>query len=159
VIASAIQSTREETKPRKAGASRTSKRKASKTTEPETVPKTEPPSDPDQMEIDQAKAEEQIDESGPEAATPDQTTDGETEDEDQDMASAAIAAPSASLVRGDYSKPASLQPRKGPDAEDTGPPPARRELPFGRPATRGTKTAPKKTPSPAKEDETEDEEL
>jgi hypothetical protein len=36
------------------------------------------------MEIDQSKAEEQNDESGPEAATPDRSTDDETEDEDED---------------------------------------------------------------------------
>jgi hypothetical protein len=92
------------------------------------------------MEIDE-KAEEQDEESEPEAATPDRNSDAETEDEDE--------APQ-------ISKAASSAPPTKVDAKSAEAVPPRRELPFGRPATRSKPAA--KQPSPAEEDdETEDE--
>lgn len=164
--AAAVQATREETKPRKAAPSRTSKRKA-KAPEPEPEPEPEQLSDEDQMEINQAKAEEQDDESDDgEAATPDRASDTETEDDGEGGFSSKAPAPSARVTRGKSVQAArsssatarSSKSTPAPD-EDAGPPPPRRELPFGRPAMRN-KPAAKPPPVAADEDsETDDEEL
>ncbi|KAL5390351.1 hypothetical protein DPSP01_001921 [Paraphaeosphaeria sporulosa] len=166
--ATTVQATREETKPRKPAASRTSKRKA-KAPEPEPEPEPEQLSDEDQMEVDQAKAEEQDDDSDEGgAATPDRASETETEDEGEGGFSSKAPAPSTRATR---AKPAqaprsssvtvgSSQMSTPAPNEDVGPPPPRRELPFGRPATRSK--PPAKQPAPAaadEDDETEDEEL
>ncbi|KAF2250491.1 hypothetical protein BU26DRAFT_264273 [Trematosphaeria pertusa] len=157
--ATTIKSTREETKPRRAGASRASKRKA-----PAKAPEPEEPeqlSDADQMEIDQAKAEEQDDEEEPEAVTPDRS-DEETEAEEEG-AEGAVAS-SALQTRDRSSETAQsqstvAQPPKDAPSEAGGPPP-QRELPFGRPAMRSKPPEKKPPPATADEDEeTEDEEL
>ncbi|KAH7073686.1 hypothetical protein BKA63DRAFT_472073 [Paraphoma chrysanthemicola] len=135
--ATAVQSARH---PRKAGTSRQSKRKAP-------APTAEPAareSDSDQIEIDQAKEEEQ-DEDLPEA-TPEQS-DEETDEEEN-----------AALPRAKSSETLGSSQAAKEEAENDGRPPPKRELPFGRPATR-SKQAEKRSPSPAEEDETDDEEL
>ncbi|KAF2688737.1 hypothetical protein K458DRAFT_293459 [Lentithecium fluviatile CBS 122367] len=153
--ASAVKASREETKPRKAAASRTSKRKATaKAAEPE--PEPEQLSDADQMEIDQAKNEEPDEDSGPGAATPDRPSDDETEDEDGP--SGITPASSAAQVRGKSSKPTRSQSSEDVPVQDDEVPPPRRELPFGRPTTRGRPTQ-KQPAAPMEDDETEDEEL
>lgn len=167
IVATTVQATREETKSRKPVASRTSKRKA-KAPEPEPEPEPEQLSDEDQMEIDQAKAEEQDDDSDEGgAATPDRASETETEDEGEGGFSSKAPAPSTRTTRG---KPAqaprsssvTVGSRKNtpvPD-KDAGSPPPRRELPFGRPATRSKPPAKQPAPVAADEDdETEDEEL
>ncbi|KAF2443409.1 hypothetical protein P171DRAFT_432673 [Karstenula rhodostoma CBS 690.94] len=165
--ATTVQAVREETKPRKAAASRTSKRKA-KAPEPEPEPEPEQLSDEDQMEIDQAKTGEQDDDSDEGgAATPDRASDTETEDEGEGGFSSKAPAPTTRATR---AKPAAaprsssltVRSRKSTPApdEDAGPPPPRRELPFGRPATRSKPPAKQPAPVAADEDdETEDEEL
>ncbi|KAF2274265.1 uncharacterized protein EI97DRAFT_435358 [Westerdykella ornata] len=139
--AAAVKSARETTKPRRAGQSRASKRKA---TAPEEDVSVE--SDSAQMEIDESKAEEQDDASGPEAETPDRSTDDETEDE-EDTAVAA-AKPEVKTVRSESASTSATPSSK------TEPPP-RRELPFLR------NKATRKQPSPPApdDDETEDDEL
>ena len=112
-------------------------------------------SDADQMEVDEAKVEEQDEESGPGAATPDRTSDDETEDEDGPGGK--TPAPPALRTREKSSGPARSS-SKAATLEEAGPPPPRRELPFGRPATR-SKPARKQPAPPAEDDETEDEEL
>ncbi|KAJ4369578.1 hypothetical protein N0V83_005340 [Neocucurbitaria cava] len=151
--ASAVQSSRATTKTRKAGASRTSKRKAPAQ---KAEPDLEPDSDSDQMEIDQAKTEEQDDDEVPEPTTPDRSDD-ETDAEDEDVALPTRAKSS------ETARPSSVA--KGSDDEavvSEGVPPPRL-LPFGRPATR-SKDAEKKPATPGgddddDDDETDDEEL
>ncbi|KAF2640746.1 hypothetical protein P280DRAFT_469451 [Massarina eburnea CBS 473.64] len=110
--ASKVKVARETTKPRKATASRTSKRKAGA----------------NEMEVDEE------DDSGPGAATPDRLSDEQTEEEEED------------------------------EDEDVAVPP-KRELPFGRRATRSKTQTPAAKPRPAPadddddDDETEEEEL
>jgi hypothetical protein len=168
IVATTVQATREETKPRKPAASRTSKRKA-KAPEPEPEPEPEQLLDEDQMEIDQAKAEEQDDESDAGgAATPDRASETETEDEGDGGFSSKAPPPSTRATRGKpgqapRSSSVTMASSKSTPAleEDAGPPPPRRELPFGRPATRSK--PPPKQPVPAAgdddDDETDDEEL
>ncbi len=149
MVASAVKSATEEIRPRRANASRASKRKATKAAEPEQL------SEADQMEIDQANAEEQAEDSGLGAATPDRTSDDETEDEH--VLAPAAPAPSAPRTRGESSISARSRSRDAVEEEEASPPP-RRELPFGRPPTR-SKTGETKHAPPADDDETEDEEL
>ncbi|KAJ4348753.1 uncharacterized protein N0V89_010131 [Didymosphaeria variabile] len=166
--ATTVQATRQETKPRKAAPSRTSKRKA-KAPEPEPEPELEPEqlSADDQMEINQAKAEEQDDVSDDGgAATPDRASETETEDDGEGGFISKAPAPSARATRGKSAQAARSSSAKAQSAkstpapdEDAGPPPPRRELPFGRPVTRN-KPAAKQPPAAADEDsETDDEEL
>ncbi|KAF2742965.1 hypothetical protein M011DRAFT_452312 [Sporormia fimetaria CBS 119925] len=138
--ASAVQSTREETKTRsrKAGPSRSSKRKAKQ----ESPPAEEP--DDAQMEIDQSKAEEQDEESGPEAETPDRS---ETEDEGEDASPAEEVAAQSS--RGSSSKG---------EKQSTESLPPTRELPFAKKAGYQGPTL-RSADADADDDETEDEEL
>ncbi|KAF9701205.1 hypothetical protein EKO04_000134 [Ascochyta lentis] len=150
----AIQSARTET-PRKAGPSRSSKRKA-----PARAAKVvhEQDSDSDQMEIEEAKTEEQHDdEDVSRPATPDRGSDVETESEDDASDSGLrVTAESTSTVAQPTGEAAPL--RDGP------PPP--RALPFGRAGTRSQGLA-KRAPAPLPtsddddddDDETEEEEL
>lgn len=164
LLATKVQATREETKPRKPAASRTSKRKA-KVPEPE--PEPEQLSDEEQMDVDEVKAEEQDDNSDQGgAATPDRASETETEDEGEGGFSTKVSAPTratrgrtAQAPRSSSLTAGSQKSTTAPD-EDAGPPPPRRELPFGKPATRSKPAA--KQPAPVangEDDETEDEEL
>ena len=100
------------------------------------------------MEIDQAKEEEQDSDEAP-AATPD-PSDDET---DEESVAPTIRAKSSETLR---AKSVGKASQEEPPSE--GRPPPKRDLPFGRPATRGKK--PEKQPSPEVDDEdTEDEEL
>ncbi|KAH7411747.1 hypothetical protein DE146DRAFT_253819 [Phaeosphaeria sp. MPI-PUGE-AT-0046c] len=145
-VASAVHSTRTGTKPRKAGASRQSKRKASAQAEADV--KSE--EDSDQMEIDQAKEEEQDSDEAP-AATPD-LSDDETDEEES-------AAPPTRGRSSETLRDSSVAKASKEEPPTDGRPPPKRELPFGRPATRGKK--PEKQPSPGlvDDEDTEDEEL
>lgn len=153
-IALAMQSARAET-PRKAGPSRTSKRKA-----PTRAAKSvQEAADSDQMEIEEAKAEEQNDdEDVPGPATPDRS-DTETELDAE--------ASDSRLRDGSYetlkSTSTVAQPTKeaAPSQSSDGPPPPR-NLPFGRVGTRSKGPAKKPSPPPPaddEDDETDDEEL
>jgi hypothetical protein len=139
------------TKPRKAGASRTSKRKVpAPRSEPDLAPDSD--SDSDQMEMVQAKTEEQNDEEIPEPATPDRSddeTDDEGEQPPQTRAKSAETTMSVQGSKGDNEESAS----KGV--------PPQRALPFGRRATRSKDVEKKPLPPAADDDndETEDEEL
>ncbi|OAL01651.1 hypothetical protein IQ06DRAFT_292499 [Phaeosphaeriaceae sp. SRC1lsM3a] len=146
-VAPAVQSTRNVTKPRKAGASRQSKRKAPAQPAEADVKSEE---DSDQMEIDQAKEGEQ-DSDEATAATP-EPSDDET-DEEESVAPPTRAKSSETLRASSVAKASKDEP------PTDGRPPPKRELPFGRPVTRGKK--PEKQPSPAVDDDedTEDEEL
>jgi hypothetical protein len=143
--ATTIQATRT-TKPRKAGASRTSKRKVSA---PPSEHNLVPDSDSDQMESVQTKTEEQNDEEMPQPVTPDRSDD-ETDDEGeyppQTRAHPAETTMSVQSSKGDVE-----------ESESKGVPP-QRALPFGRRATRSTQ-AEKKPAADEDNDETEDEEL
>ncbi|KAF2118928.1 hypothetical protein BDV96DRAFT_487682 [Lophiotrema nucula] len=146
--AKAVQASRAETKPRKAGPSRTSKRKA-----PAKQGVAELESDSDQMEIDESKEEEQqaSDSDNAGAATPDRNTDDETEDEDEGPSRTAL------LINAKSSQAASQKEK----VEEARVKPPTRELPFGRPGTR-SKPATQSQPPPAPEDdddETDDDEL
>ncbi|KAH7371944.1 hypothetical protein BKA66DRAFT_572513 [Pyrenochaeta sp. MPI-SDFR-AT-0127] len=148
--ASAVQSARTGTKTRKAGASRASKRKASAQA---AEPVLAGDSDSDQMEVDQAKTEEQDEEEALEPGTPDRSDD-ETESEDEDDA----IVPKA---RDRVSQPARASPGANStdeEVESKGVPPPR-SLPFGRPATRSKGSEQKPLPSAEDDDETEDDEL
>ena len=139
----AVQSTRRETKPRKAGGSRLSKRKApAQAAEPED----ELDSDSDQMEIDQAKDEEQASDE----ATPD-PSDDETDEEDTIL-------PVREKLSARTSS-SSVVPAAKEEAKSDGNPPPKRELPFGRPGTRSKQTTKEPSPPAGEEDDTEDEEL
>ncbi|KAF2003099.1 hypothetical protein P154DRAFT_110605 [Amniculicola lignicola CBS 123094] len=150
--ASAVKATREATRPRKAGPSRASKRKA--TAKAKDV---QPESESEEMELDQPKEEEAEEEAEedeiPEAVTPDRSTDDETEDEAPSMSSA--PQPRAKSAEIGTAKTAVAQSNEGIEL------PPRRELPFGRGKTR---TVPPRKPAPPPpadddDDETEDEEL
>ncbi|CAO2648191.1 Nn.00g074580.m01.CDS01 [Neocucurbitaria sp. VM-36] len=148
--ASAVQSSRTSSKARKAGPSRTSKRKAPAQ---KAEPDLEPDSDIDQMEIDQAKSEEQDDDEVPEPTTPDRSDD-ETEAEEEDVAlptraKSSETARSASVAKGSKDD--------APESEGVPPP---RSLPFGRPATRSKEAESKHSKHDGDEDdETDEEEL
>ena len=148
-IASALQSDRAGSKSRKAGASRTSKRKASgQTAEPDLKAE----SDSDKMEVDQVQNEEQDDdEEAPEAATPDRSDD-ETEGENEESMSQAKSKSLEAVRSGSVSNASADE-----DVDSVGVPPPR-SLPFGRRATR-SKNVDKATPAGDEDDETEDEEL
>ncbi|PSN60316.1 hypothetical protein BS50DRAFT_579467 [Corynespora cassiicola Philippines] len=162
--ASAVHSARDETKPRRAGASRTSKRKApARATPPEPAPAPAPApepdmeSDSDQMEIDQPKQEEQVDGSDVGAATPDRNSDEETEDEDEPSQNV----PPSRSTRATRATSAAAEASKDKPVA-SGPPPPARALPFGKPATRSRATeGPAAAAAPARvveeEDETDDE--
>ncbi|KAF2033555.1 hypothetical protein EK21DRAFT_58594 [Setomelanomma holmii] len=136
-VAAAVQTSRQ--KPRKAGSSRRAKRKT-----PAQPAESEP--DSDQMEIDEAKVEEQDDEEP--AHTPD-PSDDETDGEE-------TAAPQAREKSPETLRSSSVVAKE--ESQTDGKPPPKRELPFGRPATRSNQL--EQPSSPAKEDdETDDEEL
>ncbi|KAF2261677.1 hypothetical protein CC78DRAFT_345680 [Lojkania enalia] len=149
--ASAVQSTREETRPRKAGPSRASKRKT-----PVRATVAEQESDSDQMEIDKSKEEEQeeLDDNSREA-TPDRTTDDETEDENEAPARSAPRLRDRSSETDDATATVAQASK---DVPKRGEPP-RRELPFARPNTRGKPAAKQPSPPTADDDETDDDEL
>lgn len=149
----AIQSARTET-PRKAGPSRTSKRKAPTRAAKVTQ---EQESDNDQMEIDEAKLEEQNDEDDvPSPATPDRGSDAETESEDETSDNGLRNGPSGIPK----SNPRVTQPAKEDASSSDGPPPPR-SLPFGRAGIQSKGPAKKPSPPPPADDddETDDEEL
>jgi hypothetical protein len=105
------------------------------------------------MEIDQAKAEEQ-DSDGVQAATPD-PSDDET-DEEEDSAAPSAREKSSATLRSSSAAQASKK-----ELQTDGNPPPKRELPFGRPATR-SKQSQKQLSPPVDEDGdegTDDEEL
>lgn len=166
--ASAVRSAREETRPRKAGTSRTSKRKASGNEEPpELEPQPEPDMESDDMDVDEVQpdggAGEAEDESEG-AATPDQTTDDDTEDEDEDQGGTgggvAKSAPRFRERSDETSNSHDKVAQASQGASTRREPPPKRELPFGRPNTRNKATENKGPRPPADEDdETEDEEL
>jgi hypothetical protein len=148
--ATAVQSTRNETKPRSAGASRQSKRKAPARSA-EADLKAEP--DSDQMEIDEAKVEEQ-DSDEALAATPD-PSDDETDEED-------VPAPSIRAKSSETLRASSVAKTSKEDPKINGKPPPKRELPFGRPATRSRQPEKPSLPAPETDnddDATDDEEL
>jgi hypothetical protein len=143
-----VQSTRAELKPRKAGASRQSKRKAlAQAAEPDIKPE----SDSDQMEIDQAKAEEQQDSDGAPAATPD-PSDDETDEED-------VAIPPARAKSSETLRASSVATAAKEEPRIDGKPPPKRELPFGRPATRSRQSEKQPEPAADEDEDTDDEEL
>ncbi|KAF2182715.1 hypothetical protein K469DRAFT_728344 [Zopfia rhizophila CBS 207.26] len=150
--ASAVQSSREATEPRKAGPSRASKRKAAGK-----AVAAKPESESDHMEVDGPNVEEENEEEDiPEAVTPDRTTDDETEDEEGPTSPARQLKDGSAETTGANTTVA--QPSK--DAHTRPDPPPRRELPFGRPATRSKSTRKQPSPPGGDEDsETEDEEL
>jgi hypothetical protein len=129
--ASNVKATRSDTKPRKAGVSRQSKRKAPAQAAPADD---EQDSDAEQMEIDEAKVEEQHDDE----VTPEPSDDGTDEEE-------------AALP---------LRPAAQAAKEDAkGAPPPKRELPFGRTATRARQSTKEPSPPADEDDDTEEEEL
>ncbi|KAF3041542.1 hypothetical protein E8E12_006687 [Didymella heteroderae] len=150
----AMQSARTET-PRKAGPSRTSKRKT-----PTRAAKTvQGDSDSDQREVHEAKIEEQNDdEDVPGPATPDRS-DAETESEAEASDSGLRDGSSETLK----STSTVAQPTKeaAPSQSSDGPPPPR-NLPFGRVGTRSKGPAQKPLSPPIADDdddETDEEEL
>jgi hypothetical protein len=148
--ATTVQSTRTETKPRRAGVSRQSKRKAPAQLA-EVDLKEEP--DSDQMEIDQAKVEEQDSDEAP-TATPD-PSDDETDEED-------IAVPSTRAKSSETLRGSSVAKASNEEPKIDGKPPPKRELPFGRPATRSRQPEKPSPPAPEDNDDddaTDDEEL
>ncbi|CAN9365258.1 unnamed protein product [Alternaria alternata] len=136
-----------DTKTRRAGASRTSKRKApAQSAEPDVVPE----SDSDQMEIDQAKAEEQSNDEMPEPMTPEQS-DNETDVEDE-------PAPSATETSSQTLRSTSVaQSSKSEATESKGVPPPR-ALPFVKRTGMPTRSR-DVTAADDDDDETDDEEL
>ena len=154
-LAAAVRTTSQATKGRRPGASRTSKRKAPALA---MEPGGAPDSDSDQMEMDQAKIEEQDGDEAPEPMTPEQS-DAETDD--QVDAAPPNRGPSSETLR---SSSGVAQGSKGEAIESKGVPPPR-ALPFAnRMLTRRGKVAePQPRPIAAESDndndETEDEEL
>ncbi|KAF2826523.1 hypothetical protein CC86DRAFT_370489 [Ophiobolus disseminans] len=142
-VATAVQSARRDTKLRRAGGSRQSKRKAVQAAEPE--------SDSDPMETNQVKDEEQ----DSDAATPD-PSDDET-DEEEAAAPSLLEKPSETVT----SSPVAQAAKAKGEVNSDGNPPPKRELPFGRPATRSKQPAKEPSPRPpvGDDDDTEDEEL
>ncbi|KAG9195725.1 hypothetical protein G6011_00846 [Alternaria panax] len=148
--AAAVQSTRAntnmaDTKTRKAGTSRTSKRKAhAQAPEPDVVPE----SDSDQMAIGHAKAEEQSNDEMPEPMTPEHSDDETDED---GPAPAATARSSQTLRSGSVAQSA-----KSEATRNKGVPPPR-ALPFAKQS--GMPTRNKDGAADDDDDETDDEEL
>ncbi|KAF1363853.1 hypothetical protein EJ07DRAFT_151938 [Lizonia empirigonia] len=149
----AIQSARTET-PRKAGPSRTSKRKvpirAAKVAQ-------EQDSDSDQMEIEEAKVEEQNDdEDVPGPATPDCGSEAETESEDE-ASDSGLTGGSIGPIK---SNSTVTQPAKDAVPSSEGLPPPR-ALPFGKAGTRSKGPAKEPSPPPPadNDDDETDEEL
>lgn len=148
-VATTIQASRRNTaksKPRKAGSSRSSKRKAP-VQEADDVQEN---SDSDQMETDQAKEEEQGDDEDVPAVTPD-PSDNETEGEDEVTARREGSSQTIGVA-------SAARPSKAdtPEPEPASKPPPKRELPFGRPATRSKPPPPAEAPS-SEDDETDEE--
>jgi hypothetical protein len=112
-----------------------------------------PESDSDQMEVDQAKTEEQQDSDEAPSATPD-PSDDETDEED-------VLIPPARMQSSGTLRASSVAKATKEESRLDGIPPPKRQLPFGRPATRSRQ--PEKQPSLAVEEdedsEDEDEEL
>jgi hypothetical protein len=154
VAATAVQTTRE-TRGRKAGASRTCKRKASaQSAQPGSVLESE--SDSDQMEMDQAKAEEGDEDERPEPVTPEQSDD----ETDEENGSAPRGRSKSSETAGLGAAVAHGSTAEG--AKSTGVPPPR-VLPFSKKAMttqgKGTTQQPSRAMANGEDDETEDEEL
>lgn len=148
----AAQATRSDTKTRKVGPSRSSKRKAPAQAAEADIALG---SDSDQMEIDQAKMEEQDDDEAPEPGTPDRSDDETEADEEEDVV------PPKTRDRPSELTKAGSGGNSRDEAESEGVPPPR-SLPFGRPATRSKDTGKKHSVSASAgdgDDETEDEEL
>jgi hypothetical protein len=105
------------------------------------------------MEIDQVKTEEQQDSDEAPAATPD-PSDDETDEED-------VVIPPARVKSSETLRASSLARATKEESRLDGNPPPKRQLPFGRPATRSRQ--PDKQPSFAvdedEDSEDEDEEL
>lgn len=152
-IAITMQSDRTET-PRKAGPSRTSKRKA-----PTRAAKaTQEDSDSDEVDIGEAKTGDQGNEEDvPSPATPDRS-DAETESE-ADASDSGLRDGSAETLKS-ASTVAQSTKEVAPAQLSDGPPPPR-NLPFGRADTRSKRSAKKQSPPPpANDDDDEtDEEL
>jgi hypothetical protein len=149
-----MQSARTET-PRKAGPSRTSKRKA-----PTRAAKAiQEDSDSDQMEIEEGKVEEQKDEEDvPGPATPDRS-DAETESE-AEASDSGLRDGSPETLKS-TSTVAQPTTEATPSQSSDGPPPPR-NLPFGRAGTRSKGPVKRPLPPPPADDdddETDDEEL
>ncbi|EUC48942.1 hypothetical protein COCMIDRAFT_85870 [Bipolaris oryzae ATCC 44560] len=164
--ATAVQATRGETRGRKAGASRTSKRKASSQSAQPASELVEPESDSDQMEIDQAKDEERDEEEKEEkeeevevedAVTPEQSDD---ETDEETGSAPRQRARSSETVGGGSEVAHGGGTAEG--AETTGVPPPR-VLPFSKRAvaTRSKDATAKssRATAHAEDDETDDEEL
>lgn len=136
-----------DTKTRRAGASRTSKRKApAQSAEPDVVPK----SDSDQMEIDQAKAEEQSNDEMPEPMTPEQS-DNETDVEDE-------PAPTATARSSQTLRSTSVAHSSKSEATESKGVPPPRALPFVKRTGMPTRSR-DVTAADDDDDETDDEEL
>ncbi|KAF3000857.1 hypothetical protein E8E13_007322 [Curvularia kusanoi] len=147
----AIQTARAET-PRKAGPSRSSKRKAP-TRAARAAQREE--SDSDQMEIEEAKDEENTaDADVPGPATPDRGSDDETASEGEASDSGLGGGSSETLK----STSTVARPTSEAATPSGGPPPLR-ALPFGRATTRNKAPARKPSPPDDDDDETDDEEL
>lgn len=140
--------------PRKAGPSRTSKRKA-----PARAAKAmQKDSDSDEAEIEEAKTGDQDNEEDvPGPATPDRS-DAETESE-AEASDSGLRDGSAETLKS-TSTVAQSTKEAAPAQSSDGPPPPR-NLPFGRADTRSKGSAKKPSPLPANDDdeETDDEEL
>ncbi|KAB2105252.1 hypothetical protein AG0111_0g7098 [Alternaria gaisen] len=136
-----------DTKTRRAGASRTSKRKApAQSAEPDVVPE----SDSDQMEIDEAKAEEQSNDEMPEPMTPEQS-DNETDVEDE-------PAPTATTRSSQTLRSTSVAQTSTSEATESKGVPPPRALPFVKRTGMPTRSR-RVTAADDDDDETDDEEL
>ncbi|KAH4069412.1 hypothetical protein HBH98_015150 [Parastagonospora nodorum] len=145
-VASAVQSTRTGPNPRKVGTSRQSKRKA-----PAQAAEADVQSGPDSDQMDVDPKEEPDSDDAP-AATPEASED-ETDEEEATVPS--VRAKSLETLGANSAK-ASQEEAKSSDK-----PPPKRELPFGRPATRSKPSEKKPEPAVGDDDEdaTDDEEL
>ncbi|KAH6642528.1 hypothetical protein C7974DRAFT_430962 [Boeremia exigua] len=154
--ATAIQSARTET-PRKAGPSRTSKRKAPSRAAKVAVQQ-DSDSDQNQIKADEAGSEEPDEDDGTTGrATPDHGSDTETESEVEASDSGREGGSPETLK----STSTAAQPTNESDPSSNGPPPPR-SLPFGRAGTRSKGLVKKPSPPPPADDdddETDDEEL
>ncbi|KAH3915235.1 hypothetical protein HBH56_086130 [Parastagonospora nodorum] len=145
-VASAVQSTRTGPNPRKVGTSRQSKRKA-----PAQAAEADVQSGPDSDQMDVDPKEEPDSDDAP-AATPEASED----ETDEEEATAPSVRAKSSETLGANSAKASQEGAKSSDK-----PPPKRELPFGRPATRSKPSEKKPEPAVGDDDEdaTDDEEL
>ena len=157
-VAPEAQQPKETSKARKAGPSRTSKRKATKKASAAVSE-----SEDDKMRIEEGHAEEirEQEEQMPEAVTPDRSEDDETEDEDG-VAGPPASQPSQSTTVGVGSKGKAPELVKAMEKEHETPKelPPRRALPF---ASKKPQNQPAKAAEPAPraaiadDDETDDE--